>query len=77
MEDVKMEKVMTVDEILAQGYHYDHTATRKGYTRVAERGIGSPYKGRFGTGYIVPVGRYCKANGKASSQYERIEYYVK
>ena len=50
MEDVKMEKVMTVDEILAQGYHYDHTATRKGYTRVAERGIGSPYKGRFGVG---------------------------
>lgn len=72
-----MEKVMTVDEILAQGYHYDHTATRKGYTRVAERGIGSPYKGRFGVGYIVPIGRYCKANGKPSSQYERIEYYVK
>ena len=72
-----MEKVMTIDEILKQGYHYDHTATRMGYTRVAERGVGKPYKGRFGVGYIVPIGTHHKANGKPSSKYEDIAYYVK
>lgn len=63
-----MEKTMTVDEILTQGCHYDHTASRKGYTRVAERGFGKPYSGRFGTGYVVPVGPLQKPNGKPSVQ---------
>lgn len=72
-----MEKRMTVEEIVKQGYHYDHIACRKGYTRVAERGIGQPYKGRFGTGYVVALGCHQKGNGKASSQYEDIAYYIK
>lgn len=72
-----MEKTMTIEEIKKQGYHYDHTASRKGYTRVAERGIGVPYKGRFGVGYVVSMGPIQRSNGKPSSQYEYIAYYVK
>ena len=75
--DRAMEKKMTVEEIVKQGYHCDHIACRKGYTRVAERGIGQPYKGRFGTGYVVALGCHQKGNGKASSQYEDIAYYIK
>ena len=62
----------TLDEIKKAGYIFHHDATRKHHTRKADRFIGEPYKGRFGTGYIVPVGRYRK-----SSTYEVIEYYVK
>ena len=46
---------MTVAETKKQDYHYDHTACHIGYTRVAERGIGVPYNGRFGIGYVVPL----------------------
>lgn len=74
---MEMEKTMTVEEIEKQGYHYDHMASRMGYTRVAERGIGVPYNGRFGIGYVVPLGPHRKANGKQSSKYEDIAYYVK
>lgn len=63
---------MTIDEIKQAGYVYHHTAARKHYTRKAERYIGTPYKGRFGTGYIVPVGRHNR-----SSTYENIEYWIK
>jgi len=72
-----MKMAMTVAEIEKQGCHYDHTACRIGYTRVAERGVGVPYNGRFGIGYVVPLGAHRKANGKPSSKYEDIAYYVK
>lgn len=72
-----MKERMTIEEIERQGYHYDHTACHRGYTRVSERGVGVPYEGRFGVGYVVPLGVHRKANGKPSSQYEDIAYYVK
>ena len=67
---------MTIEDIERDGYRLHHAATRKGYTRVAERGVPVPYSGRFGTGYIVPFGPVDKG-GKESTQYESIGYYIK
>ena len=64
---------MTLRIIKSLGYELHHTACRKGYTRVADRGIGKKYKGRFGKGYIVPLGEHY---GR-STVYEDIAYYVK
>lgn len=66
------EKRLTIKQIKKAGYEYHHTACRKGYTRVKERGYGERYSGRFGTGYIVPLGRH-----KLSTVYEDIAYYIK
>jgi len=67
---------MTAKELEKNGYRYHHTASRRGYTRVADIGTVMPYKGRFGTGYIMFLGKHYK-NGRSSTQFEDIAYYVK
>lgn len=68
----------TVAEIEALGFRRHHAATRRSYTPVAARGFGTPYKGRFGEGYIVAEGPHCHfGSRKCSTQYENIVYYVK
>lgn len=67
---------MTVEEIEKNGYRFHHSAVRKRYTRVAERNVPRPYNGRFGIGYIVSLGPVVR-DGKASTQYEDIAYYIK
>ena len=61
---------------LKNAYYLHHKASRRGYTRVADIGKIIPYKGRFGTGYIMLLGQHFR-NGKYSTQYEDIAYYVK
>ena len=73
-----LSRIDTIKSLKNQGYVYHHTACRRGYTRVAECGIAQPYRGRFGVGYIVPMGRHSHlGSGKLSTQYEDIAYYVK
>lgn len=67
---------MTINDIENAGYRSHHSAVRKNYTRVAERNIPRPYNGRFGTGYVVSLGPVIR-DGKASTQYEGIAYYIK
>ena len=67
----------SIQDLKSNGYHLHHNGNRMGYTRVADRGIPVPYKGRFGEGYIVPIGPMVKANGVNSSKYEIIQYWVK
>ena len=71
-----LSRINTIHDLKNQGYAYHHTACRRGYTRVLECGIPQPYKGKFGVGYIVPMGRHA-VNGRLSTQYEDIAYYVK
>ena len=68
---------MNEKEIENAGYRYHHTAIHRGYTRVDERGIGVPYKGRFGEGYKVFLGQYISPWGKKSTMYQCVAYYVK
>lgn len=71
-------KIKSTRDLVEQGYHLHHSATRRGYTSVELRGkVATPYKGRFGNGYIVPMGRYTKDGYKFSTNYEVISYYVK
>ena len=71
------DETLTVERIKEMGFKFHHRATRMGYTRVADRGVPVPYEGRFGNGYVVPVGAHMKANGVKSSKYEDIDYYLK
>lgn len=50
-------------------YVYHHTALTRGYVKVGHE-IKEPYKGRFGTGYIL------LRNNPRSSQYCLKDYYV-
>lgn len=68
----------TLEEIKKEGCKFHHTASRRGYTPVALRGCGEPYKGLYGNGYIVFEGpHYHFGSCKASTQYEDISYYIK
>jgi hypothetical protein len=56
---------------------YHHSASERGYigTKQGERVI--PYTGRFGTGYkVLHPNKGGLINGKRSTQYYRIEYYI-
>ena len=74
---MRNEEILSVGGIVSAGYEFHHRATRMGYTRADEIGVPVPYKGRYGAGYVVPAGRHVKSNGRPSSQYEDIDYYIK
>jgi hypothetical protein len=71
----KMEKnQMTRKELSALGYTLIRTGSRRGYVSVkitADDRPAEPYSGRFGNGYIVVL------PFPGSSQYVRVEYWVK
>lgn len=63
---------MTFAELRADpAYRYHHTASRMGYVSRKGNGIVKPYKGRFGTGYIVLLPRW------DTTTYVHVVYYIK
>ena len=51
-------------------YRYHHTASRRGYVSRRTAGIVLPYRGRYGTGYIVLTPRW------DTSTYVWCSYYI-
>lgn len=68
----KQDSEMTATILKALGYRRHHSASKKGYCLKSVIGLVDAYKGRFGQGYIVFLGKY-----KGSNTYIEIAYYVK
>lgn len=67
-----MTATKTLEQVRAEGYKYHHSASCRGYVRVADRGTCVPYKGKYGTGYICSNGKH-----NNSTMYMSISYYIK
>lgn len=62
---------MTVNELRANpAYKYHHTAARRGYVSRRSNGVVMPYRGRYGTGYILLTPRW------DTSSYVWCNYYL-
>lgn len=62
----------TIAELTKQGYKRHHEASCRGYCKVGSIGNALKYDGKFGTGYIVVLGRH-----NESTSFTQIAYYVK
>lgn len=62
----------TITELEDQGYKKHHEASRLGYCHVGSIGEKQKYTGKFGSGYIVLLGRH-----NESTSFTRIAYYLK
>jgi hypothetical protein len=66
-----MPKMADESDLVAAGYRLHHTAWFKGYISRKIDPVIAPYKGHFGTGYTIAW------NDGQSTQYSRVEYWVK
>lgn len=62
----------TINALTNQGFTYHHEATKYRYCRKDMIGTAEEYSGRFGSGFIVYLGRYYK-----STNFCRIAYFTK
>lgn len=62
----------SINLVKRYGYKLHHYASEKGYCAAGDPGNRRRYKGRFGKGWIVTIG---KLNG--SNNYTEIAYYLK
>lgn len=70
---MKLDKLTKAINMMKRyGYRLHHTASERGYCAAGDPGNKSRYRGRFGKGWIVVLGKY-----RGSNQYTEIAYYTK